>query len=76
MLPQVDLLIRTGGEYRVSNFLLWDISYAELHFTPVFWPDFSEQDLDKALRDFSQRERRFGGDGETQTPFSATVTKL
>ncbi|MEK9850549.1 MAG: polyprenyl diphosphate synthase [Candidatus Puniceispirillum sp.] len=76
MLPQVDLLIRTGGEYRVSNFLLWDISYAELHFTPVFWPDFSERDLDKALRDFSQRERRFGGDGETQTPFSATVTKL
>ena len=62
-LPDIDLLIRTGGEQRVSNFMLWDISYAELHFTPAFWPDFSTDDLDRALQDFAGRERRFGGDG-------------
>jgi undecaprenyl diphosphate synthase len=62
MLPQVDLLIRTGGEYRISNFMLWDLSYAELHFTPVYWPDFSVADLARALKEFGRRERRFGGD--------------
>ena len=62
-LPDIDLLIRTGGEQRVSNFMLWDISYAELHFTPIFWPDFSTDDLDRALSDFAGRERRFGGNG-------------
>jgi len=60
-LPEIDLLIRTGGEQRVSNFMLWDISYAELHFTPVFWPNFTISDLEKALDDFSKRDRRFGG---------------
>ena len=57
----VDLLIRTGGEERVSNFLLWQIAYAELYFTDVMWPDFSREELIKALLDFAGRERRFGG---------------
>lgn len=61
-LPPVDLLIRTGGEMRVSNFLLWDIAYAELHFCEKYWPDFTADDFDKALSDFDSRERRFGGD--------------
>ncbi|HVX66852.1 MAG TPA: di-trans,poly-cis-decaprenylcistransferase [Bryobacteraceae bacterium] len=58
--PDVDLLIRTGGEQRLSDFLLWESAYAELHFTPVMWPDFGQQDLEAALRDFGVRERRFG----------------
>lgn len=61
-LPEIDLLIRTGGEQRVSNFMLWDISYAELYFSPVLWPEFSKDDLDAALDDFANRDRRFGGD--------------
>ena len=56
-----DLLIRTGGEMRVSNFLLWEISYSELYVTPVFWPDFRKPNLQSALDDFIKRERRFGG---------------
>jgi undecaprenyl diphosphate synthase len=59
-LPDVDLLIRTSGEHRISNFLLWQIAYAELYFTDVFWPDFSEQHLLEALRSYQNRERRFG----------------
>ncbi len=59
-LPDVDLLIRTGGEQRLSDFLLWECAYAELHFTPRMWPDFEAADLDAALRDFAGRERRFG----------------
>lgn len=58
--PDVDLLIRTGGEQRTSNFLLWQGAYAELVFTPVLWPDFREADLDAALEEFTQRQRRFG----------------
>jgi undecaprenyl diphosphate synthase len=57
----VDLLIRTGGEARVSNFLLWQIAYAEMYFTDVRWPDFTRDELIKALRDFAGRERRYGG---------------
>ena len=57
----VDLLIRTGGELRVSNFLLWQIAYAELYFTDVKWPDFTRDEYLKALRDFAGRERRLGG---------------
>ncbi len=57
----VDLLIRTGGEQRVSNYLLWQIAYAELYFTDVFWPQFDEQALDDAVREFNRRTRRFGG---------------
>lgn len=65
-LPEIDLLIRTGGEQRVSNFMLWDISYAELYFSPVLWPDFTKDDLGAALDDFANRDRRFGGDAVEQ----------
>jgi undecaprenyl diphosphate synthase len=58
--PDVDLLIRTGGEQRMSNFLLWQTSYAELVFTPTLWPDFAEADLVAALDEFARRQRRFG----------------
>lgn len=57
----VDLLIRTGGEQRISNYLLWQCAYAEFYFTPVFWPDFDEVALDKAITEFHRRTRRFGG---------------
>lgn len=60
-LPDPDLLIRTSGEQRVSNFFLWQISYAEFYFTPKFWPDFKKQDLREAVLDYQKRERRFGG---------------
>ena len=60
-LPDPDLLIRTAGEMRVSNYLLWQISYAELHVTDVLWPDFGVDDLHKAIRDYAKRQRRFGG---------------
>ena len=59
-LPDPDLLIRTGGEARVSNFLLWQIAYAELHVTEVMWPDFRKSDLVEAIWDYQQRERRYG----------------
>ncbi|MDG1031668.1 MAG: isoprenyl transferase [Flavobacteriaceae bacterium] len=59
-LPNVDLLIRTGGEKRVSNFLLWQIAYAEMYFTDVLWPDFKKEDFIEALDDYQKRERRFG----------------
>jgi len=60
-MPEVDLLIRTAGEQRVSNFLLWQISYAEFYFTEVYWPDFTPEHLKKALEEYSRRHRRFGG---------------
>ena len=63
-LPDVDLLIRTSGEQRVSNFLLWQIAYAELYFTQVYWPDFGRKDLRKALLNYQNRERRFGKTSE------------
>ena len=59
-LPNVDLLIRTGGEKRVSNFLLWQIAYAEMYFTDILWPDFKKEDFIDALDDYQKRERRFG----------------
>lgn len=59
-MPEVDLLIRTGGERRISNFLLWQSAYAELYFTDVLWPEFDGKELDKALEWFAQRTRRFG----------------
>jgi undecaprenyl diphosphate synthase len=62
-LPAPDLLIRTGGEQRISNFLLWDLAYAELYFSPALWPDFAVPDLEEALAFFAGRERRFGGTG-------------
>ncbi len=59
-MPDPDLLIRTGGEFRVSNFLLWQIAYTELYITETFWPAFREKELLEALDDFQSRERRFG----------------
>jgi undecaprenyl diphosphate synthase len=59
-LPQLDLLIRTSGEERLSNFLLWEAAYAELYFTDIFWPDFGRDELLKALDSYNRRERRFG----------------
>ncbi len=58
--PDPDLIIRTGGEFRLSNFLLWQAAYSELYFTPVLWPDFTKKEIDKALLDYGQRQRRFG----------------
>ena len=66
-LPAVDLLIRTSGEERISNFLLWHIAYAELYFTKTLWPDFKKEDLKKALVDYTKRERRFGKTSEQLT---------
>ncbi|HPE57555.1 MAG TPA: isoprenyl transferase [Bacteroidales bacterium] len=63
-IPDPELLIRTSGEYRISNFLLWQIAYAELYFTPKFWPDFRKEDLYEAIIDFQKRERRFGKTSE------------
>ena len=60
-LPDVDLLIRTGGEFRTSNFLMWQLAYSEYYFTKVLWPDFRRQDINRALLSYNQRERRFGG---------------
>jgi len=68
-MPDPDLLIRTAGEMRLSNFLLWQISYAELRVTPKGWPDFHQADLHEAIRDFAGRQRRFGGlPGESEAP--------
>lgn len=63
-LPDVDLLIRTSGEHRISNFLLWQIAYSELYFTAVLWPDFKEEDLYEAILSYQKRERRFGKTSE------------
>lgn len=60
-LPNVDLLIRTGDELRLSNFLIWQTTYSEYHFTKVLWPDFGKKDIDRALLSYSRRRRRFGG---------------
>ncbi len=68
LVPSVDLLIRTGGERRLSDFVLWELAYAELYFTATMWPDFGVPDLDTALTEFRARERRFGG-----LPLSAAV---
>ncbi|MFA9461761.1 polyprenyl diphosphate synthase [Thiohalorhabdus methylotrophus] len=63
-LPEPDLFIRTGGEQRISNFLIWQLAYTELYFTPTLWPDFDEQALQEAFKSFSNRQRRFGRTGE------------
>lgn len=60
-IPEVDLVVRTGGDLRISNFLLWQSAYSEFYFTDVLWPDFDDKEIEKALISFSQRERRFGG---------------
>jgi len=59
-MPEVDLMIRTGGDYRISNFLLWQTAYSELYFTDVLWPDFDGEHIDRAFESFSERQRRFG----------------
>jgi len=65
--PEPDLFIRTGGEERISNFLLWQLAYTELYFTPTLWPDFDTVEFDKAIASFQQRERRFGRTSEQLT---------
>ena len=70
-LPDVDLIIRTSGEKRLSDFLLWEGAYAELHFTERLWPDFAAEDLAEALASFHRRERRFGG----HRPIAAEATR-
>jgi undecaprenyl diphosphate synthase len=65
-IPDPELLIRTSGEQRISNYLLWQIAYAELYFSPKLWPDFNTEDLHLAIADFQQRERRFGKTGDQQ----------
>ncbi len=72
MLPPVDLLIRTGGERRLSDFLLWECAYAELLFLDVLWPDFTAAHLDDALADFSRRDRRFGNVARRETSIAPT----
>lgn len=67
-LPTLDLMIRTGGDHRVSNFLLWQCAYAEFYFCETLWPDFDEQKFDEAILDFCQRQRRFGQTGEQVSP--------
>ena len=63
-IPDPDLLIRTGGEYRISNFLMWQLSYSELYFSDVYWPEFREENLYEAIVDYQKRERRFGKTGD------------
>jgi undecaprenyl diphosphate synthase len=72
--PDPDLLIRTGNEHRISNFLLWQAAYSELYFTDALWPDFDEAALDKAMADYASRERRFGKTSEQIAPMSAAHT--
>ena len=66
-MPDPDLLIRTAGDERISNFLLWQIAYSELYFTPKFWPDFTKEDFCEAIVNYQQRERRFGKTSEQLT---------
>jgi undecaprenyl diphosphate synthase len=74
--PDPDLLIRTSGEQRISNFLLWQVAYSEIYFTPVLWPDFDQEEFLKALLAFQQRERRFGGLPETAGVFTPPEGQL
>jgi len=74
-MPDPDLLIRTAGEMRVSNYLLWQISYAEIYVSQTLWPDFSQQTLHEAIHAFSQRNRRFGGLDRTNTLSGTTPSE-
>jgi undecaprenyl diphosphate synthase len=71
-IPEPDLVIRTSGEFRTSNFLLWQAAYAEYHFTPVLWPDFGAEHLRQAIEDYQHRERRFGGIGARSGPAASS----
>jgi undecaprenyl diphosphate synthase len=66
-MPDPDLIIRTSGEERISNFLLWQAAYSELYFTPVYWPDFDREQLYQAIRDYQKRSRRFGAIAENES---------
>ena len=72
-LPAVDLLIRTGREHRISNFLIWDLAYAELAFSETYWPDFSGDELGDLIDHFADSDRRFGGDGKTYAAIQKTA---
>ena len=72
-LPDPDLFIRTSGEIRISNFMLWQLAYSELYFTPTLWLDFNETELDKALAYFANRERRYGNSSEQMNDIAAAV---
>lgn len=72
-LPEPDLFIRTGGEQRVSNFLLWQLAYTEMYFTEILWPDFNENSLEEAINSFKSRQRRFGRTGDQIVGKSATL---
>jgi len=74
-IPDPELLIRTSGEYRISNFLLWQIAYTELYFTPTLWPDFTKEEFFRAILDFQNRERRFGMTSEQITHVEANKKK-
>lgn len=74
--PEPDLFIRTGGEQRVSNFLLWQLAYTEFYFTDAFWPDFNDAELDKAIASYRERERRFGHTSAQLIPQSHNVDSL
>jgi len=74
-IPDPELLIRTSGEYRISNFLLWQIAYTELYFTKTLWPDFGKEEFFKAILDFQRRERRFGLTSEQINEFEANLRK-
>lgn len=73
-IPDPDLIIRTSGEMRISNFLLWQCAYSEFYFTQTLWPDFSEADVDAAIEDFSNRSRRFGGLEKAHKPHESGTT--
>ena len=75
VVPPLDVMIRTGGDHRLSDFLLWESAYAELLFTPCLWPDFDEARLADAIGEFARRERRFGGLSSI-APTTARVTKI
>jgi undecaprenyl diphosphate synthase len=73
-IPDPELLIRTSGEHRISNFLLWQLAYTELHFTNVFWPDFRKQHLHEAILDYQKRQRRFGKTSDQISPVTPMTT--
>lgn len=72
-LPNPELIIRTSGEYRISNFLLWQAAYSEFYFTEVYWPDFNKEELYKAIHAFQNRERRFGMTGEQAKKINPSI---
>ena len=72
--PAPDLMVRTGGESRMSNFLLWQMAYTELYFTDLLWPEFTPAELDKAIAWYAQRDRRFGGESTLRSPLDGQAS--